>query len=94
VFTLDEEKLIGADDLLVLVPNNKDVVPYQKNVKKGETVVATGTLKKFVVADLEKEYGFDWDDGVKTKLEAEYKEKPVLVVNTIYPSALPNSLEK
>ncbi|MBV6625755.1 MAG: hypothetical protein KI793_22975 [Rivularia sp. (in: Bacteria)] len=94
VFTLDEERLIGAEDLLVLVPDNKDVVPYKKNVKKGETVVATGTLEKFVVADLEKEYGFAWDDGVKTKLEAEYKEKPVLVVNTIYPSALPSSLEK
>ncbi|BAY82437.1 hypothetical protein NIES267_19170 [Calothrix parasitica NIES-267] len=93
-FTLDEERLIGAEDLLVLVPDNKDVVPYKKNVKKGETVVATGTLRKFVLADLEKEYGFTWDDGVKTKLEAEYKEKPVLVVNTIYPSALPNSLEK
>jgi len=93
-FTLDEDKLIGADDLLVLVPDNKDVVPYKKNVKKGETVVATGTLKKFVVADLEKEYKFGWDEGVKTKLEADYKDKPVLVVNTIYPSALPNSLEK
>ncbi|MEM6402178.1 MAG: hypothetical protein AAF757_18440 [Cyanobacteria bacterium P01_D01_bin.116] len=94
VFTLDEDKLIGADDLLVLVPNNKDVVPYQKNVKKGETVVATGKLQKFVVADLEKEYEFTWDDGIKTKLEADYKDKPVLVVNTIYPSALPDSLEK
>ncbi len=94
VFTLDEEKLIGADDLLVLVPNNEDVVPYKKNVKAGETVVATGTLKKFVIADLEKEYKFSWDDGVKTKLEADYKDKPVLVVNTIYPSALPKSVEK
>ncbi len=68
--------------------------PYKKNVKAGETVVATGTLEKFVVADLEKEYGFSWDAGIKTKLETDYKEKPVLVVKTIYPSALPNSLEK
>ena len=94
VFTLDEEKLIGAEDLLVLVPNNKDVVPYKKNVKKGETVVATGTLKKFTVADIEKEYEFSWDDGIKQKLEADYENKPVLVVNTIYPSALPDSVEK
>ncbi|MEO1430248.1 MAG: hypothetical protein AAFV71_14525 [Cyanobacteria bacterium J06633_8] len=93
-FTLDEEKLIGAEDLLVLVPDNKEVASYKKNVKQGETVVATGTLEKFVVTDLEKEYGFTWDDGVKAKLEAEYKEKPVLVVNSIYPSALPNSADK
>lgn len=94
LFTIDGNRLIGADDLLVLIPDNKDVVPYKKNVKKGETVVATGTLEKFVVADLEREYNFGWDDNVRTELEAEYKEKPVLVVNTIYPSALPNSLEK
>ena len=93
VFTLDD-KLIGADDLLVLVPDDKNVVPFGKNVKAGETVVTTGTLEKFVVADLEKEYKFTWDDGVKSKLEADYKDKPVLVVKTIYPSALPNSLEK
>ncbi|MEM6752161.1 MAG: hypothetical protein AAF630_04125 [Cyanobacteria bacterium P01_C01_bin.38] len=94
VFTLDEERLIGAEDLLVLVPDNEDLVSYKKNVKADETVVATGTLRKFVVADLEKDYKFGWDDGIKTKLEADYKEKPVLVVNSIYPSALPNSPEK
>lgn len=93
VFTLDD-KLIGADDLLVLVPDDPNVVPYSKNVKLGETVVATGTLAKFVVADLERDYKFTWDDAVKTKLEADYKEKPVLIVKSIYPSALPNSLEK
>lgn len=93
-FTLDEETLIGANDLLVLVPNDPNVVPYQKNVKDDETVVATGTLKKFVVVDLEREYKFDWDANLRTKLEADYNEKPVLIVKNIYPSALPESLEK
>ncbi|MGB6300641.1 MAG: hypothetical protein WBF90_31320 [Rivularia sp. (in: cyanobacteria)] len=93
VFTLDGS-LIGAEELLVLVPDDKDVVPYGKNVKAGETVVTTGTLEKFTVADLERDYKFTWDDGIKTKLEADYKDKPVLIVKTIYPSALPNSLEK
>lgn len=93
VFTLDGN-LIGGEELLVLVPDDKDVVPYGKNVKAGETVVTTGTLEKFTVADLEKDYKFTWDDGIKSKLEADYKDKPVLIVKTIYPSALPESLEK
>lgn len=93
VFTLDGN-LIGGEELLVLVPDDKDVVPYGKNVKAGETVVTTGTLEKFTVADLERDYKFTWDDGVKSKLEADYKDKPVLIVKTIYPSALPDSLEK
>ena len=45
LFTLDDNRLIGAEDLLVLVPDNKDVVPYKKYVIAGETVVATGTLE-------------------------------------------------
>ncbi|MBE9212395.1 hypothetical protein IQ247_06670 [Plectonema cf. radiosum LEGE 06105] len=94
VFVLEDQALIGANDLLVLVPNDPDVVPYQQNVKLGETVVATGTLEQFVIVDLEREYNFAWDNNVRTQLEADYKEKPVLIVKTIYPSALPNSLEK
>ncbi|MEA5596897.1 hypothetical protein [Rivularia sp. UHCC 0363] len=88
-FTLDDQKLIGANNLLVLIPPSNTTA-----IKKDETVVATGKLRKLVVADLEKEYKFTWDAGVKQKLETEYKDKPVLVADGIYPSALPESLDK
>ena len=93
VFTLDGN-LIGGKDLLILVPDDPNVVPYSKNVKLNETVVATGTLEKAVIADLEREYKFDWDDDERRQLEVDYKDKPVLVVKSIYPSALPDSVEK
>ncbi|MEM7556843.1 MAG: hypothetical protein AAF378_22665 [Cyanobacteria bacterium P01_A01_bin.84] len=86
VFTLDEEELIGANDLLVLVPDTK-----KATIKDDEKVVVTGVLRPFVVAELEKEYGFSWDEGIKKKLETEYKDKPVLVATSVYPSEFPES---
>jgi hypothetical protein len=82
-FTLDEEQLIGANDLLVLVTNPKTTVD------DGQYVAVTGVLRPFVVADIEREYDLTWDLDLQRKLEAEYSTKPVLVVDAIYPSAVP-----
>lgn len=81
-FTLDEDELIGGSDLLVLVTNSKQKqVPVQDDQK----VVATGVLRPFVVADIEREYDLTWDLNLQRKLEAEYSKKPVLVVESVYP---------
>lgn len=81
-FTLDEEELFGANDLLVVVPN-------PAAVSQDETVAVTGELRSFVVADLERDYDLTWDLDIQEQLEAEYTEKPVLVVDQVYPSAIP-----
>ncbi|WP_449419743.1 hypothetical protein [Phormidium nigroviride] len=82
-FTLDEEKLIGGEDLLVI-----HTVP-QPSVREGEKVAVTGVLRSFVVAELERDYDLQWDLTLKQKLEAEYTNKPVLVATGVYPSAIP-----
>ncbi|MEM9923270.1 MAG: hypothetical protein AAF915_05865 [Cyanobacteria bacterium P01_D01_bin.50] len=81
-FTLDEEKLFGATDLLVLNPKPKAVI------KDDEVVAVTGVLRPFVVAEFEREYDLGWDLQLKQKLEAEYREKPVFVADSVYPSAI------
>ena len=83
-FTLDEEKLFGGQDLLVLHPTPKPTV------NKGEKVAVTGVLRPFVVAELERDYDLTWDLTLKRKLEAEYSRKPVLVATGVYPSAIPD----
>ncbi|MEG3850864.1 hypothetical protein QT971_27540 [Microcoleus sp. herbarium19] len=83
-FTLDEEKLIGGQDLLVVY-----AVP-KPNVREGEKVAVTGVLRPFVVAELERDYDLQWDLTLKQKLEAEYSNKPVLVATGVYPSAIPD----
>ena len=85
-FTLDEDELFGGEDLLVVVPNstNSTVV-----IKDDETVAVTGVLQAFTVADLEKDHDLTWDLDVQEQVEAEYSQRPVLVVDKIYPSAIP-----
>jgi len=90
-FTLDEDQLFGASDLLVLVANPKTGNIANTAVKEDETVAVTGVLRPLVVADLEREYGFNWDEGFVKQLEAEYRQKPVLVVQSVYQSAIPRA---
>ncbi|MBF2009471.1 MAG: hypothetical protein IGS49_29615 [Chlorogloeopsis fritschii C42_A2020_084] len=82
-FTLDEDKLFGGQDLLVL--HTKP----QPKVTEDEKVAVTGVLRPFVVADLEREYNLTWDLNVRRQLEAEYSNKPVLIADEVYPSAIP-----
>ena len=85
-FTLDEEELFGGEDLLVIVTN-----PTEAPIEDGESVAATGELRSFVIADLERDYDLTWDLDVQEQLEVEYSERPVLVVEQVYPSAIPSA---
>lgn len=77
-FTLDEDNLFGGQDLLVLgVPASEQI--------EGQTVVVTGTLRPFVLAEFEKDYDFSFEDGIKEKIEAEFSERPVMVAEMLYP---------
>ncbi|BAY92737.1 hypothetical protein NIES3275_47740 [Microchaete diplosiphon NIES-3275] len=61
----------------------------QGTVNEGEKVAVTGVLRPFVVAELERDYDLNWDLTLQKQLEAEYSNKPVLVANEVYPSAIP-----
>ncbi|NJM23928.1 MAG: hypothetical protein HC836_25875 [Richelia sp. RM2_1_2] len=82
IFTLDEEKLFGATDLLVLNPQPKVAV------QDDQFVAVTGVLRPFVLADFEREYDLGWDLQLKQSIEAEYSTKPVFVADSVYPSAI------
>lgn len=41
-------------------------------------------LRPFVKAEFERDYDLTWDLDLQEELEAEYSEKPVLVVDSIY----------
>lgn len=86
-FTLDEDELLGGDDLLVVVTNPTEMV------EDGQTVAVTGELRSFIVADLEKDYDLTWDLDIQEQIEAEYSDRPVLVVDDVYPSAIPQGLK-
>ena len=80
-FTLQEDELFEGDDLLMINATG-EAIP-----EDDETVVVTGTVRPFVKAELERDYDLTWDLDVQEEIEAEYNERPVLVVDSIYPSA-------
>lgn len=80
-FTLDEDRLFGGDDLLVISPQ----VPPA--MQEGETVTVVGILRPYVEAEFERDYDLTWDLDVRQQIEAEYTSKPVFVSQEIYPSA-------
>ena len=84
-FTLDEDELFGGEDLLVVVTN-----PTEAPIEDGETVAVTGELRPFVVSEFETDYDLTWDLDIQEEIEAEYSERPVLVVDRVYPSAIPS----
>lgn len=79
-FTLDEEELFGANDLLVLSETP------QAAAEDGETVAVIGVLRPFVVAEIERDFDLDLDP----ELEVEYENKPVLIGDAVYQSAIPD----
>ncbi|MCC5647666.1 hypothetical protein LC607_33120 [Nostoc sp. CHAB 5824] len=83
-FTLDEDKLFGGQDLLVIRAGTP-----KGTVNEGEKVAVTGVLRPFVVVELERDYDLKWDLTLQKQLEAEYRNKPVLVATEVYPSAIP-----
>lgn len=91
-FTLNDEDFLSGEDLLVLVANPKQAETAAE-IAEGETVATTGVLRPFVVAELEREYDFDWGEGIERQLEAEYSQKPVLIVDAVYESAIPEAVK-
>lgn len=80
MFTLDEDDLLGEQDLLVFNPTPAMAINNE------QTVAVTGVVRPFRVAELERDYQFTWDSGLKKEMELEYNEKPVLIADTLYPS--------
>ena len=78
-FTLTEDDFIGGNDMLVVNVTGEPIP------SEDERVVVTGMVRPYVAADFERDYDLTWDLDVQREIEAEYSQKPVLVVDSIYP---------
>jgi len=79
-FTLDEDAILAGPDVVVLVPAGMDTSALAHD----QVVVVTGKVRPYVSAELDKDY--DWFKNGKimtTNREMEFKERPVLVAETI-----------
>lgn len=79
-FTLDEDAVLAGHDVLVLLPTGS--IPA--GLKKDDKVLVTGTVRKYVTSELEKDY--DWfKDGeiVKSSTKIDFDTRPVLVATSV-----------
>lgn len=76
-FRLEDEKIFSGEKVLVL-----NAVPAAVPITEGKNVTVTGQVRKFVLADFEKDYNFTNDLNVKKKMEAEFEGKPVIIAQT------------
>ena len=79
-FTLDEDSVLTGADVVVLVPAGLDT----SMLRKDQVVTVTGKVRPYVRAELDRD--FDWFKNgkiVTTNREMDFKERPVLVAETI-----------
>ncbi len=79
-FTLDEDSVISGADVVVLVPAGFDA----STLAHDQVVVVSGKVRPYVRAELDRD--FDWFKNgkiVTTNRELDFKERPVLVAETI-----------
>ena len=79
-FTLDEEALFagGIDNDLLVIGAQQNLAGIDDQILN-DRVRVTGTVRNFVLADIENELGYDLDDT----LFAEWDNKPVLVAQSV-----------
>ena len=76
LFTIDEPNWGDLDgELLVYMPSNLAAL-----VKDNDRVTITGTVKTFVQADVEREWGWL---GLEPEIEVQFAKKPVIVASRI-----------
>ena len=73
-FLLDDQELIGGKELLVT-----GAVIAGDPIKKGEIVEVTGIVRKFVTAEIER----DFDFKLQPELKIEYENQPVVIAQSV-----------
>lgn len=79
-FTLDEERLIGGEDLLVI-----STIPIPE-ADDDDDILAIGVLRQLDFAALERDYGLTWNLQMQQQLEIQFANQPVLVTEEVYRS--------
>ena len=76
VFEIDEEAVFGGEDLIVV--QQKPI-----ELEEEQNVIVYGVLRPFIVEELKRDYGLDWDLSTQKQLQAQYDGKPVFVAEKI-----------
>lgn len=89
-FSLYEEGWIDDVGLLVIGADQAlaEITLGEGGLEEGENVTVTGRLADFNIAVLEQDYDLGWDEQELAELEASYTDRPVIIADGVYPSAV------
>jgi superfamily II DNA/RNA helicase len=79
VFRIQEDQLIGGDDIIVITTDG------QMPVMEDSQVQVTGEVRQLVITEIERDYDLGWDDTFSTEIEREYTDRPAIVAQSIQP---------
>lgn len=71
--------LRGGIDNDLLVITRQPTTAAVNDTWLTERATVTGTVRNFVVAEIEREYGFD----LQPEIETEFRNKPVLIADSV-----------
>ena len=77
------------DDIgLIVVGVNSDLDAEGNALQEGETIVVTGMARAFDVNLLQQDSELKWDADKISEFESRYTDRPAIVADDVYPSAL------
>lgn len=81
-FILRDPQLFGNKGVILIQGANADL----DQVVGSENAVVSGVLRPYILADLKQDYDLPWDLDLQERLEADYQESPVIVVDQALPA--------
>lgn len=76
-FILEDPRLFGGKGIILIQGANADL----EKVVNSETAVVSGVLRPYVIADLKEDYDLPWELDLQERLEADFEQSPVIVVD-------------
>jgi hypothetical protein len=80
-FILQDPQLFGGKGIILIQGANVDF----DSVIDSENAVVSGVLRPYVLADLKQDYDLPWELEIQERLEADFQESPVIVVDQALP---------
>lgn len=76
-FILEDPQLFSGKGVILIQGANADL----DKVVTSEKAVVSGVLRPYVIADLKEEYDLPWELDLQERLEADFEQSPVIVVD-------------
>ena len=77
VFRIQEDQLIGGNDMIVITTDG------QMPVMEDSQVQVTGEVRQLVITEIDRDYNPGWDDTTRTRIEREYTDRPAIVAQSV-----------